>query len=109
MVRNGMVKGLIIKIVKKMKTYIYILKYIYLFNKTRHSYIYIYVVYSHPNGWTDWTEIFCGHSCLGGGIIGYKNSKLSVQFFLFHGQRRALQLVNILIYKIFERDRNIFQ
>ena len=41
MVRNGMVKGLIIKIVKKMKTYIYILKYIYLFNKTRHSYIYM--------------------------------------------------------------------
>ena len=34
----------------------------YLFNKTRHSYIYIYVAYSRPNVWTDWAEFFCGHS-----------------------------------------------
>ena len=36
----------------------------YLYNKTKHSYIYIYIccVYSQPNDWTDWAEIFCGHS-----------------------------------------------
>ena len=33
--------------------------------KTRHSYI--YVANSRRNGWTDWTEIFCGHSCVAGG------------------------------------------
>ena len=35
------------------------------------SYVYIYIIkqdiriyvpYSRPNGWTDWAEIFCGHS-----------------------------------------------
>ena len=47
-----------------------------LYNKTRHSYIYIYVAYSRPNGWTDWAktfdwvEIFCGHYMGGRGVIG---------------------------------------
>ena len=27
----------------------------------------IYVPYSQPNGWTDWAEIFCGHSGVAGG------------------------------------------
>ena len=26
-----------------------------------------YVPYSRPNGWTDWAEIFCGHSGVAGG------------------------------------------
>ena len=42
--------------------------YIYLYNKTRHSYI--YVAYSRANGWSDWAEIFCGHSWVAGGVIG---------------------------------------
>ena len=25
--------------------------------------LYIYVPYSRPNGWTQWTATFCGHSC----------------------------------------------
>ena len=33
----------------------------YLYNKTRH--IYIYAAYSWPNGWTDWANIFCGWGC----------------------------------------------
>ena len=28
--------------------------------KTRH--LYIHVAYCRPNDWTDWAEIFCGHS-----------------------------------------------
>jgi len=42
-------------------------------NKTRHSYICIYVAYSRPNDWTDWAEIFCGHSCMAGGFNRLKN------------------------------------
>ena len=30
-----------------------------LYNKTRHSYI--YVAYSRPNGWTEWAEFFLRH------------------------------------------------
>ena len=41
--------------------------YLNLYNKTRHSYI--YVVYSRPNGSTDWAEIFCGHSLVAGGVL----------------------------------------
>ena len=44
-----------------------------------HTYIYIikqdiriYVPYSRPNGWTDWAEIFCGHSWLAGGCYRLK-------------------------------------
>ena len=33
-------------------------------NKT---FVYIYVPYSRPNGWTDWAEIFCGQSWVAGG------------------------------------------
>ena len=35
-----------------------------LYNKTR---IYIFVAYSWQNGWTEWTDIFCGHSGVAGG------------------------------------------
>ena len=42
----------------------------YLYNKTRHSYIYIYVAYSHPNDWIDWAEFICGNSWVAGGCLG---------------------------------------
>ena len=32
--------------------------------------IYIYVAYSRPNGWTDWADIFWGHSWVAGGVLG---------------------------------------
>ena len=51
----------------------------------------MYVVYSRPNSWTDWAEIFCGHSGVAEGVIGKKN-RTFFQIFFFHGQRRALQL-----------------
>ena len=54
----------------------------------------IYVPYSRPNGWTDWAEIFCGHSWVAGGL---KNPIFFFQNFFFHEQRRALQLVFIII------------
>ena len=38
-------------------------KYIYIIKQD----IRIYVPYSRPNGWTDWAEIFCGHSGMAGG------------------------------------------
>ena len=41
----------------------------YLYDKTRHSLIYVCVAYSWPNGWTDWADIFCGHSWKAGGFI----------------------------------------
>ena len=34
--------------------------HVYPYNKTRHSYIYMLP----KDGWTEWAEIFCGHSCL---------------------------------------------
>ena len=58
--------------------------------------------YSRPNGWTNWADIFWGHSWLVGGVKGYKNRcffKFFSKFFLFfilffsHGQRRALYIV----------------
>ena len=39
------------------------LDYIYIIKQDSH----IYVPYSRPNGWTDWAEIFCGHSGVTGG------------------------------------------
>ena len=36
----------------------------------RNQDIRIYVAYSRPNSWTDWAEIFCGHSWVAGGVIG---------------------------------------
>ena len=64
--------------------------YIYnLFNKTTH--LYLYVVYRRPNGWTEWAEIYCGHS---GVCYRLKNSKFFIQIFkkkIFHGQRWALK------------------
>ena len=58
--------------------------------------------YSRPNGWTNWADIFWGHSWLVGGVKGYKNrcffKFFSKFFFIFyfifsHGQRRALHIV----------------
>ena len=74
-----------------------------LYNKTRHSYIYIFVAYSRPNGWTDWAEIVCGHSWVAGGCYRLKKLDFFFQnifffYIFFHGQRRALQLVFIYLY-----------
>ena len=27
------------------------------------------IAYSRPNGWTEWAEIFCGHSWVAGNVI----------------------------------------
>ena len=44
-----------------------------------------------PNG----AEIFCGHSCVAGGCFRLKKKiSLLLNFFSFHGQRRARQLVS---------------
>ena len=83
-----------------MGTYVYKEKMV----KTRLIYIikqdsHIYVPYSRPNGWTDWADIFCGHSGVAEGWHRLKkNSKIFFKIyffstFFFHGQRRALQLV----------------
>jgi len=66
------------------------------------KFIYRYVAYSRPNGWTEWAEIFCGHSWVCVECFSLKKlilfSKVFFIFFfkfyfIFHGQRRALQLV----------------
>ena len=44
-----------------------IYRYLYLYNKTRHSYI--YVAYSRPNGWTKWAEIFLWTHVTHGGRV----------------------------------------
>ena len=31
--------------------------------------IYIHVAYNRSNGWTEWAEIFCGHSGVAGGVL----------------------------------------
>ena len=41
----------------------------YLYNKTRH--LYIYVAYSRPNGGTEWAKIVCGHSWVAGDVLGF--------------------------------------
>ena len=43
---------------------VFLLTLIYLYNKTRHSYI--YVAYSRLNGRTNWADIIRGHS----GVVG---------------------------------------
>ena len=48
------------------------------------------------DGWTDWGEIFFGHSWVAVGCYRLKLLFLKLNFFsniFFHGQRRALQLV----------------
>ena len=63
----------------------------HLYNKTRHSYI--YVAYSWSNGWTDWAEIFVGlNNCL-------------TNFFIY-GECRALQPVSYNVNKIAGKNRN---
>jgi len=48
----------------------------------------IYIPYSRPNSWTEWADIFFRKLR---GIPGLTNIH-HFQIFLFHGQRRALQL-----------------
>ena len=55
-----------------------------LYRKTRHSYIYIYVAYSRPNGWADWAEFFCGNSWVGGVVIGKKKIEFFSTFIFFN-------------------------
>ena len=38
----------------------------------------IYVHFSRPNGWTEWAEIFCVHTCVASGV-----SKAKKCFFFF--------------------------
>ena len=79
------------------------------YNKTRHSYIYIYAAYSRPNGWTEWADIFCRHSWVAGGCFGLKiigffqNFNLfSIFLFLFfYGQRQAFNYYFIKKIKYF--------
>ena len=49
------------------------------------------MLYSRPNGWTDWAEIFCGYLWVAGGCYRLKKSKI---FFLKFFFPKALQLVN---------------
>ena len=53
-----------------------------LYNKTRHSYI--YVAYNRPNGWTEWAEIFCGHSRVAEGCLRLKKSIFFFKLLFFH-------------------------
>ena len=60
--------------------------------------IYIYVVYSRPNGWTDWADFFCGHSWVAGECYRLKKLEFfdpkyffqKFYFNFFYGQRRTL-------------------
>jgi len=52
------------------EVYIYIWLYIYIIKQDIRLYIYTYVAYSKLNGWTEWAEIFCGHSWVAGGVKG---------------------------------------
>ena len=45
---------------------------IYIIKQDIHIYIYIHVAYSRTNGWTDWAEIFCGHSRVAEGCLRLK-------------------------------------
>ena len=51
----------------------------------------LFVAYSQPNGWTDWTEIFCGHSWLAGGVsvLGQKNVHIFSIFLIKTKNSRA--------------------
>ena len=60
--------------------------------KKQDIHINIYVAYSRPNGWTNWTEFFCGHSGVARRCYRLIFSNFCFQIF-FHGQRRALQVV----------------
>ena len=55
-----------------------LLIYIYIIKQD----IRIYVPYSRPNGWTDWAEIFCGHSGVAGGCFRQKKSIIFLKTFL---------------------------
>ena len=59
----------------------------------------IYVPCSRPNGWTDWADIFCGHSWVAGGCYRLKKFKFFFQNFFFRKffYPRALQLVDSIV------------
>ena len=62
-----------------------------LYNKTSHS-IRIYVPYSRLNGWTDWAEIFCGHSWVAGGCYRLKNnSKFFFQIIFLFSKKKIFK------------------
>ena len=54
---------------------------IYLYNKTRHKFLYIYVEYSRQNSWTDYAEIFCRHLGVAGGC--YRLKQIQTYFLNF--------------------------
>ena len=69
------------------------------------------IAYCRSNGWTEWAEIFCGHSWVVGfrGCLRLKKTrnfvlqvkicfKFFFSIFFCHGQRRALQLVSYISY-----------
>ena len=65
----------------------------------------IYVAYSKPNGWTDWTEILCGRSWVAEGCYRLKNSIFFCNFFLqatpgFLGKIDLLRLLGISFSKM---------
>ena len=58
--------------------------------------IYIYVPSGRPNGWTEWAKIFCGQSRVAWEWHRLKKLIYSFHnFSFFHGQHRALQLVEL--------------
>ena len=59
----------------------------YLNNKTKHS----YVPYSRPNGWTEWAEIFCGHSWVVRGCLRLKKSNIFFNFLSMGNARQFSQ------------------
>ena len=68
----------------------------HLYNKTRHSFIYMLHIAGQTAGLIGLVDIFCGHPWVAGGCYGLQNFKKKFKFFqisFFHGQRRALQLV----------------
>ena len=74
--------------------------------------IHIHVAYSRPNGWTEWADIFCGHSWVAGVCLRLKRIETFLLkyffknfnfFFFFFGQRRILQLVSTKHKNVYKR------
>ena len=57
----------------------------------------IYDRYNWLNGWTKLDDIFLGNPYGTPWLTTAKQTNLFSHFFLFHGQRRALQLVYIIL------------
>ena len=58
--------------------------------------IYIYVVYSWPNGWTDWAEFFVDNQGWPWSVIGYK--KNLIFFYIFFSRATPGSLASFLYY-----------